>query len=168
MSRSGQYPFGYLSLLDAKVGGITPTELIDRIQPVLELSPFFYAAISLTTMTSTPTTGSAVGTQSTLTVPAGQAWEVIGAMASATNGTAAASLSYRLDLAPPDASLPAVALGSQAPVAIVNAAQEFVIPWSAPPGFIIGPGTQFRARLMLGMATNVDINCRCIYRPLLI
>lgn len=166
MSRAQQYPFGYLALLDAKVGGLTPNEIVDRLQPQLEMGPYYLAAIALTTLSSATATGSAVGTTATLTVPAGQAWQVIGAMAAASAGTAAAVLSYRLDISPPDSALPAVALAVQAPIAITNAGQEFSLPWTAPAGFVIGPGTQFRARLILAMATTVDLVARCIYRPL--
>lgn len=162
------YPYGYLSLLNSKANGYTPAEILDNIAPSLEMSPFLSAAIPLTTKSSATATGLAVGTQATLTVPQNEAWEVIGAMAAASNGTAAQVLQYRLDLAPPDSSLPSVALAIQLPIAITNAGQEFSLPWVAPSGFIIGPGTQFRARLMLAMANNIDLVARAIYRPLVV
>jgi hypothetical protein len=166
--KTQQYPFGYLSLLNQKSGGYTPTEVRDDVAPSLEMSPFLFAAIPLKSASSATATGLAVGTQAILTVPSGEAWEIIAAMAAASNGTAAQVLSYRLDIAPPDSSFPACAIAVQNPIAITNAGQEFSLPWAAPSGVILGPGTQFRARLILAMANNVDLVARALYRPLLI
>lgn len=161
-----QYPFGYLSLLNAKSGGYTPPDISDEVKPSLDVTQFLKASIALKTTTATTPAQSAVGAGTTVTIPAGEAWQIIGAMAAATLGTAGNSLSYQLSLNPPDLTLGSCCLAYQEPIAVTNAAQTFNLPWSAPDGLILGPGSQFQMQLCLALANSVTAVCRVLYRPL--
>lgn len=161
-----QYPFGLLGLLDSKDYGNTPRGLFaDGVQPTIDLRPFYSASIQLTSTTDSQAAKQAVGDAATVTVPSGEAWELIAAMAVVNTGTAAAVASWQLALQPPSPA-GSVALAVHDPIAITNAAQSLNLPWTAPPGLIVGPGTQFLNQLLLAMATTVTLVCRVVYRPL--
>jgi len=166
--RVQQYPIGYLSLLNAKSSGITPEISRDDVSPSVELSRFYLASIPLTSKTVTLAGQTAVGSAVALTVPGGEAWNLIALQAGVTAGTAANVLSYSLSIQPVDLTLGSTAIAWQTPIAITNAGQNFNLPWSAPDGMIVGPGTQFFNTLALTLANTATLVIRALYRPLVV
>lgn len=166
--KTQQYPSGYLSLLNAKSNGYTPPDVVDSIRPTLDITQFLKASIPLTSKANSTPAQSAVGAGTTLTVPNGEAWQVIAAAANASLGTAGNVLKFKLTLNPPDLSLSSCALSTFGPLAVTNAGEIFSCCWSAPDGFIVGPGTQFQMQLMLALANTVTASVVVLYRPLLV
>lgn len=162
------YPLGYLSLLNAKSTGLTPDNVRDDVAPSLEVTRFLLASIPLTSRTVTLAGQTAVGSAVALAVPQGEAWNLVALQAGVTAGTAADPLSYSLSIQPQDLTLGSCAVAWQNPINIVNAGQNFNLPWSAPDGMIVGPGTQFLNTLAITMAHTVTLVIRALYRPLLV
>lgn len=78
---------GLLQLLDIKSGGITPGELVNKLQPVFDLSRNYFAQdIVLETKTDAAV---AVATNTDINVPIGERWfvELVGAKLERTAGS---------------------------------------------------------------------------------
>jgi len=141
--RVGRYPQGYLELLAAKANGTTPADVIDVVQPVLELTDFYAAGASQLAIGSTAAisaTGFWGGVTNALTVPQGEWWRVHNVTAFST--ALAAATAYRLRGA---ASLFNLANGYR--IAPVNAnyvaGERPGFGWDLPKPELFGPGWQF-------------------------
>jgi hypothetical protein len=78
-ARFNRYLRGWLGLLDAKVGGFTPTETSDLLQPQLDTFPFLYAQTrELVSGNTGAISAAAEGFNPcpTLEVPSGEIWFV--------------------------------------------------------------------------------------------
>lgn len=164
---SQQYPFGYLSLLDAKVGGRTPTLIRDDVAPQLAMYPFLLAGIGLTTSSTSNAGVSAVGQAAALTVPANEAWVVAGACADLTALTAAVVASISLSITPPDGT-PGNLMAYLTPLTAIGPTQIIAAPWAPPSNdFIVGPGTIFNAVLNNTLSAGTGtLRVRVLFRRL--
>lgn len=165
-----RYPFGLLSLLDAKSTGVTPSELAKELQSVLAVGPFYFGSIPGTNVGSdqlgvaiTANTGYAL-----LTVPANQAWQIITVAAVINNASAAVTaLTATLNLGASDGTgnTPVAKLVAEA---MPNASKYLHAIWT-PSGEpqIFGPGTRFSVVLSETIAvTTLDTHIRAFVRIL--
>jgi len=162
-----QYPFGFLSLLNAKSTGLTPSQLEDRVRPTLEMLGFYLASIPLQTAGDTVTGVSSSASPATVTVPPNQAWEVVAAHSSVSNPSVAVPIAtVNLSLIPPSGSSCSVASYAGS-LPTVGTDYQILCSWSPPQPQIFGPGTAFKGSILENIgATTVDVLLRVIYRPL--
>ena len=158
-------PLGLLGFLGAKVGGITPRDLLQTISPGLDLFEFLASTLGLTSSNSDSLGQTVAGSGATVTVPVAEAWEVICAQASAANGAAALDVQMHVRLSPANSSLPSVIVATvrQTLSANVNGVHALYTP-SRP--LILPPGTRVIAQLGGTLGTAVDLTCRVLYRPI--
>lgn len=159
-----QYPFGLTSLLNAKSSGATPAETEAKVGPVVDFSPFYYAAIALTSASGVLNAQTVAGSQAVAAVPAGQAWQVIAVQATLNNGTAGNDLQVAVRLQPPDGTFSSVTVArARELLGVAGSISAIYLPQK---DLIVGPGTVFQARLEATAPAAVDITVRVLYRPL--
>lgn len=160
------YPLGYLALLNAKIAGVTPQDLPSELGPTLDMYEFFAAQLGLTSSSADNLAQTVAGSGATVTVPIGEAWDVLMAQASAANGTAGDAIQMHVRASPANSGLPSVILATAAGTLATAAPGVHALfnPRSGP--FIVPPGTRFVAQLGGTAANAVDLTCRVLYRPL--
>lgn len=164
-----RYPFGLLSLLDAKSTGQAPTRIEDKVQPSMDLVTFFLGSITLTNKGSDQV-GVAITANTAyalLTIPAGEAWQIVAATAVVNNASGAvAALTGTLNLGAPDGSgnTPVAAFVAQA---MPNASKYLHAIWLPSQPQIYGPGTSLSVVLSETIAvTTLDTHIRASVRVL--
>lgn len=161
-----RYAFGLLSLLDAKTNGILPPELEDAVQSTVDLTQFYFGAVSLSTKSSDQlaqaiTTNTAYAL---MTIPSGEAWQIVCVTGVVNNASVAvAALTATLNLGGPDGAgnTPVAKFEAQG---MPNATKYLDAIFVPPPPQIYGPGTVFSVVPSETIAANADFHIRAAVR----
>ena len=162
MARINRVPWGLQSLLSAKNFGVNPSELVESVQPVLEMEPFLnYELIRTTGALGTFT---AVGQTVEILVPANEAWKLLAFHGDVQNVDATERFYCVIEVLPKNADTTSyVYLGSK--TKDVNNADQtgYAIIANMPQPFLIGAGSSLRMRLIDGNPTSINAGITVMY-----
>lgn len=147
-----RFPSALLPLLSIKSSD-TPAELLQQVQPGLELLPF-YLADRLETQVGLLAGVTTAGAEITQTVPAGEYWYIWNLAATAQAITVGSNVQLSVGYRSPANLGPAIA-AMQAPVVSI-AGQTISLPGIPPAGLLLGPGCVIFASTLVA-PTQLDL-----------
>lgn len=157
-------PVGMLSLLGSKGTGFNPTELLDGVVPIIDLTAFYQAQ----DISSTLETGAAtnvVGNGAFTTVPQGEYWQLLGVGGLWSGFTAGSVFRACIEIGFQPNLIPVATSGADHTIS-AGATDIFRIPWVPAQPTILSPGMRIATTLLQTMANQATPQIRVLYLSL--
>lgn len=157
-------PTGLLGLLGSKGTGINPSELEDRVQPTVDLTPFYQSQDIQTAIASgTPVT--AAGAGASLVVPNGEYWQLLAVGGLWSAFTAASVFAAALQIGFLPNLVPVYMMESRFTIS-AGATDQFRLAWTPGTHTILSPGMVINTSLLIDMAAAGTPQVRALYLKL--
>ena len=164
MSQINRVPWGLQSLLGSKNFGRNPSQLVEAVQPTLDMSG--HLSYELLKGASVLNTVTAAGQVAQLTVPDNEAWHLLSVSGRVTNASIAECYEVALQCLPRNAGATTAELGVFAKQSDSTRAVGSGLAVHLPQPIILGPGGYVRASLIEAVVTSFDLVCTCLYYKL--
>lgn len=162
--RINRPPLGILSWLGLRNDGAQPKELLEQVQPVSDMTAF-YAAYDQATFIQTDAATAAVGTGSIVTVPAGEAWDVLAVGGLWSGFTAASVFRACIEIGYGPNLVPVYTMENNFTISAA-ATDVFRLPYSPPQRLILTAGARMATTLLQTMAAVATPQLRVLYVPM--